>query len=109
MKNMRLGCLKLLKTLSSKYPDHRNWMVDEILSLAVNFSEQSVRSNMTVYHLSNGKSIQTVSALLLHIVQSCLTGCKARVAAVINSGKEAVLDEDTSNKTPGISSESNKS
>ncbi|MBW0481416.1 hypothetical protein O181_021131 [Austropuccinia psidii MF-1] len=90
MKNMRLECLKILRNISSKYPDQRSWIVDEILVSVANLPDQSIRSNKAGYHLTNGKSIQTVSALLLHIVQCCRSGARERITTILSSDPTSV-------------------
>ncbi|POW11268.1 hypothetical protein PSTT_05463 [Puccinia striiformis] len=95
MKTMRLECLKLLRNVSSKYPDQRSWIIEEILNSILNLPEQSARGSKAVYHLANGKSIQTFSALLLHIVQCCLAGARSRTnsAVAFNAVKEFIEPE----------------
>ncbi|WAQ85397.1 hypothetical protein PtA15_6A25 [Puccinia triticina] len=95
MKAMRLECLKLLRNVSSKYPDQRSWIIEEILNSIINLPEQSARGSKAVYHLTNGKSIQTFSALLLHIVQCCLSGARSRVGAILSSSAPGSLDPST--------------
>ncbi|PLW54207.1 hypothetical protein PCANC_04542 [Puccinia coronata f. sp. avenae] len=99
MKAMRLECLKLLRSVSSKYPDQRGWIIEEILNSILNLPEQSSRSSKAVYYLANGKSIQTFSALLLHIVQSCLSGARSRVSSILSSSGPGFLNvSSTENK-----------
>ncbi|KAA1098581.1 Sister chromatid cohesion protein 2 [Puccinia graminis f. sp. tritici] len=99
MKAMRLECLKLLRNVSSKYPDQRSWIIEEILNSILNLPEQSARGSKAVYHLANGKSIQTFSALLFHIVQSCLSGTRSRVGTILSSSTLGFLDSSTTETT----------
>ncbi|KAI7965552.1 hypothetical protein MJO29_001300 [Puccinia striiformis f. sp. tritici] len=102
MKTMRLECLKLLRNVSSKYPDQRSWIIEEILNSILNLPEQSARGSKAVYHLANGKSIQTFSALLLHIVQCCLAGARSRVSTILNSVVTGPLDAPNTENNDGL-------
>jgi len=92
MKAMRLECLKLLRNVSAKYPDQRGWIIEEILNSILNLPDQSPRSSKAVYQLANGKSIQTFSALLLHIVQCCLSGTRSRAGSILSSSASGFLN-----------------
>ncbi|KAI9611647.1 hypothetical protein H4Q26_008602 [Puccinia striiformis f. sp. tritici PST-130] len=102
MKTMRLECLKLLRNVSSKYPDQRSWIIEEILNSILNLPEQSARGSKAVYHLANGKSIQTFSALLLHIVQCCLAGARSRVGTLLDSAVTGPLDAPNTETNDGL-------
>lgn len=97
--------------ICSRFPPHREWIIDEILSSIVSLSENTtgpvmaryqwvdifklfggftagwshVLSLLTNISLSNGKSIQNVTALLLHIIQSCAFGMRAHVAVTVDA------------------------
>lgn len=66
--------------------------MDEILNSILNLPEHSIRGNKAVYHLVNGKSIQIFSALLLHIVQCCLSGSRQCVRDLLCSPGPSPLD-----------------
>lgn len=44
------------------------------------------------FRLANGKSIRTFSALLLHIVQCCLSGARSRVGSILSSSAPGFLN-----------------
>ncbi|KAG0144415.1 hypothetical protein CROQUDRAFT_108552 [Cronartium quercuum f. sp. fusiforme G11] len=62
---IRIECLKLLKNISVKYPDQKDYIIDEILTSIPKLSENSNK-----FQLLNGKSIQMISALFLYTLQS---------------------------------------
>ncbi|EGF99550.1 uncharacterized protein MELLADRAFT_118268 [Melampsora larici-populina 98AG31] len=84
--------------ISSKYPAQTDGIVDEVLSSIVNVSGSFVSSPiigsgsaryqyLTAYaaRLSHGKSIHSISALLLHIIQCSAHGTRARLRSKLRN------------------------
>ncbi|KAH9819910.1 sister chromatid cohesion C-terminus-domain-containing protein [Melampsora americana] len=99
---MRLECLNLLRNISSKYPAQTDGIVDEVLSSIVNVSSSFVSSPIVgsgsaryqyvhpsytskPARLSHGKSIHSISALLLHIIQCSAHGTRARLRSKLRN------------------------
>ncbi|TIB73905.1 hypothetical protein E3Q23_02817 [Wallemia mellicola] len=69
MRELRLIALTLIQNIFSNYDAQRNWIIDEILSAAIKLPELKKQSRQ--YQLKSGKTIYTLSALLLQLVQAC--------------------------------------
>ena len=64
----------------ARYPDQRQWILEEILSSISKLPDIAKRKPQ--YLLQNGQAVQTVSVLLLHLVQSCTSGLRAKMLDV---------------------------
>ncbi|OAD68960.1 hypothetical protein PHYBLDRAFT_172796 [Phycomyces blakesleeanus NRRL 1555(-)] len=66
---MKFSALDMLTTLFGNYPQHRRWILDEILTGMGNLTtmDRSVKR----YRLSDGRSLHVMSALWIQLVQSC--------------------------------------
>ncbi|BGP35332.1 Sister chromatid cohesion protein 2 [Rhodotorula toruloides] len=75
IKALRLAALAVVQAIYARYPDQRSWIVEEVLG---NLGRAELASGTTAakkakggIRLRTGATIQTVSALLLHLVQTC--------------------------------------
>ncbi|KAL8277535.1 hypothetical protein RQP46_010090 [Phenoliferia psychrophenolica] len=69
MKGIRLHSLGLVRAVFGRYPDQRGWVVQEVLD---NLTKLAIaKKGKGTFKLRNGQAIHTVSALLLHLVQTC--------------------------------------
>ncbi|KAI9021518.1 hypothetical protein CLU79DRAFT_703127, partial [Phycomyces nitens] len=68
---MKFSALDMLTTLFGNYPQHRRWILDEILTGMGNLTtmDRSVKR----YRLSDGRTLHVMSALWIQLVQSCCT------------------------------------
>ncbi|KAK4330559.1 Sister chromatid cohesion protein 2 [Rhodotorula toruloides] len=75
IKALRLAALAVVQAVYARYPEQRSWIVEEVLG---NLGRAELASGSTAakkakggIRLRTGSTIQTVSALLLHLVQTC--------------------------------------
>lgn len=66
LKALRMSALGVIRTIYSKYNDQRKWIVEEILTSLTQVPDLKKKT----FVMRNGRVIHTVSALLLHLVQS---------------------------------------
>ncbi|KAI8576239.1 hypothetical protein K450DRAFT_274906 [Umbelopsis ramanniana AG] len=66
---IKVSAMDVLHSVFSKYPRHRNWILDEILANIIHVSTDGEFKNR--YRTASGKSIHAISALLLQTVQCC--------------------------------------
>ncbi|WVR03096.1 hypothetical protein IAU60_000086 [Kwoniella sp. DSM 27419] len=77
MKALKLEALGCLRGTFARYEEQRHWIVEEILSSLIRVPGQNHAQNL--FQLGNGKSIHTISALLLQLIQASAYGTAARV------------------------------
>ncbi|CDR46094.1 RHTO0S12e00276g1_1 [Rhodotorula toruloides] len=75
IKALRLAALAVIQAVYARFPEQRSWIVEEVLG---NLGRAELASGTTAakkakggIRLRTGATIQTVSALLLHLVQTC--------------------------------------
>lgn len=66
---LRHAALDVLRQLFGQYPQHRKWILAEILT-SLN-SLTAMDTNAKRYRLRNGTKIHVVSALFMQLIQSC--------------------------------------
>ncbi|BGP51653.1 Sister chromatid cohesion protein 2 [Rhodotorula kratochvilovae] len=83
IKSLRLASLAVVQAVYARYADQRAWIVEEVLgnlgkaeSAAGTAAAKKARRGI---RLRTGATIQTVSALLLHLVQTCPADLHAQV------------------------------
>ncbi|WVW81234.1 hypothetical protein I302_103225 [Kwoniella bestiolae CBS 10118] len=89
MKGLKMEALGCLRGAFARYEDQRQWIVEEILSSLVRIPEQNHVQNK--FELANGKSIHTISALLLQLIQASAYGTIDRVRKLHSSAAEAEM------------------
>ncbi|WWC90225.1 uncharacterized protein L201_005158 [Kwoniella dendrophila CBS 6074] len=89
MKGLKMETLGCLRGTFARYEEQRQWIVEEILSSLVRIPEQSHSQNK--FELANGKSIHTLSALLLQLIQASAYGTIDRVRKLHASSAEAEM------------------
>ncbi|KAK8844801.1 hypothetical protein IAR55_006651 [Kwoniella newhampshirensis] len=87
MKSLRMESLGCLRGAFARYEEQRQWIIEEILSSLVRVPEQI--HAQTRYQLANGKSIHTISALLLQLIQASAFGVVARVKKLHSTAADA--------------------
>jgi cohesin loading factor subunit SCC2 len=71
--DLQLECLKIITCLFTRYPKHRQLVLDDIFSSLIKLHNMSKRS-LKGYKCFNGDSIQMFTALVLQLIQSeCAT------------------------------------
>ncbi|KAL5482593.1 SCC2 [Sanghuangporus weigelae] len=68
MRGLRLQALSLVRSIYAYHEDQRSWIIEEILTSLVRLSDSKQKAG--VFRLRDGRSIRTVSALLLQLVQT---------------------------------------
>ncbi|KAH9924608.1 uncharacterized protein BXZ73DRAFT_50340 [Epithele typhae] len=68
MRSLRLDALSLIRSIFANHEDQRSWIIEEILSSLIKLSDTKQRAGQ--FRLRDGRSIRTVSALLMQLVQT---------------------------------------
>ncbi|SAM85354.1 related to proline-rich protein required for meiotic chromosome condensation and synapsis [Ustilago bromivora] len=95
MKTLRLPALNLLRSIFSKAPDQRQWMIEEILTSLTKLTD--MKKNRRQYSLRNGKGIHSINALLLQLIQAASHGVASYAKSTadrLSKGKDADGEED---------------
>ena len=69
--------------LFAKHEDQRQWIIEEVMSSLIKLPD--LKKNRKQFRLHNGKSIHTVSALLLQLVQGCSHGVREEAIVIAES------------------------
>ncbi|KIJ60270.1 hypothetical protein HYDPIDRAFT_32393 [Hydnomerulius pinastri MD-312] len=77
MRGLRLDALSIIRSVFANHEDQRSWIIEEILSSLIKLSNSHKKAGQ--FRLRDGRSIRTVSALLLQLVQT--SARDVRVAA----------------------------
>ncbi|GAC94663.1 DNA repair and meiosis protein [Pseudozyma hubeiensis SY62] len=103
MKTLRLPALNLLRSIFAKAPDQRQWMIEEILTSLSKLSD--MKKNRRQYSLRNGKTIHSINALLLQLIQAASHGVAsyARSTADRLSRSKGGQDADEDDLANGVS------
>ncbi|PWN29029.1 hypothetical protein BDZ90DRAFT_278424 [Jaminaea rosea] len=72
MKSLRLPALNLLRNVFARHPDQRQWIIEELLTSLTRLPD--MKKNRRHHSLRNGKSINSITALLLQLVQTTADG-----------------------------------
>ncbi|WVQ94119.1 hypothetical protein IAU59_001197 [Kwoniella sp. CBS 9459] len=89
MKALKMEALGCLRAAFARYEEQRQWIVEEILSSLVRVPEQNHAQNL--FQLANGKSIHTISALLLQLIQASAYGTISRIKKLHSDAAEAEM------------------
>ncbi|EJC97952.1 uncharacterized protein FOMMEDRAFT_114738 [Fomitiporia mediterranea MF3/22] len=68
MRGLRLEALSLVRSIFAYHEDQRSWIIEEILTSLIKLSDSKQKAG--IFRLRDGRSIRTVSALLLQLVQT---------------------------------------
>ncbi|RXW23420.1 hypothetical protein EST38_g2453 [Candolleomyces aberdarensis] len=68
MRGLRLDALSLIRSIFANHDDQRSWIIEEILTSLIKLSDTKQKAGQ--FRLRDGRSIRTVSALLLQLVQT---------------------------------------
>ncbi|EIN12396.1 hypothetical protein PUNSTDRAFT_118258 [Punctularia strigosozonata HHB-11173 SS5] len=68
MRGLRLDALSLIRSIFANHGDQRKWIIEEILGSLIKLSDTKQKAGQ--FRLRDGRSIRTVSALLLQLVQT---------------------------------------
>ncbi|KAJ3174527.1 Sister chromatid cohesion protein 2 [Geranomyces variabilis] len=73
---IQMGGISLCRTIFSRHPAHRTFILDEISVNLIRLA--NVKRSIRAYRLPDGKSIQMITALILHLVHSCFSSDSVR-------------------------------
>ncbi|KAF7297577.1 Sister chromatid cohesion protein [Mycena kentingensis (nom. inval.)] len=68
MRALRLDALSLIRVIFANHDNQRDWIIEEILTSLIKLSDTKQKAGN--FKLRDGRSIRTVSALLLQLVQT---------------------------------------
>ncbi|KAI6114285.1 sister chromatid cohesion C-terminus-domain-containing protein [Pisolithus sp. B1] len=68
IRGLRLDALSIIRSVFANHEDQRSWIIEEILSSLIKLSNSHKKAGQ--FRLRDGRSIRTVSALLLQLVQT---------------------------------------
>ncbi|KAF9806781.1 hypothetical protein IEO21_08541 [Rhodonia placenta] len=88
MRGLRLDALALMRSIFAKHEEQRSWIIEEILSSLIKLSDTKQKAGQ--FRLRDGRSIRTVSALLLQLVQTSAHDVRVEARA-LQSAREQVL------------------
>ncbi|THH14012.1 hypothetical protein EW146_g6273 [Bondarzewia mesenterica] len=74
MRGLRLDALSLIRSIFANHEDQRSWIIEEILGSLIRLSDTKQKAGQ--FRLRDGRSIRTVSALLLQLVQTSAHGVR---------------------------------
>ncbi|GAA5958305.1 hypothetical protein JCM3765_004786 [Sporobolomyces pararoseus] len=95
LKNIRMSSLTLVRRIYARYSEQRNSIVEEVLSNLGRGDGAVAKKGRGEIRLRNNASIQTVSALLLHLVQTCSADLDLQVRKVLAGNTQDLASEDT--------------
>ena len=88
MKSLRLPALNLLRNVFARHPDQRQWIIEELLTSLTKLPD--MKKNRRHHSLRNGKPINSITALMLQLIQTTADG--HRVAPQSGLGGAAGAD-----------------
>lgn len=96
MKVLRLPALHLLRNIFARHPDQRQWIIEEVLTSLMKLPD--MKKHRRQHSLPNGENINSITALLLQLVQTAAHGFKERIvpltekAALSAAGGNAAVE-----------------
>ncbi|KAI8994107.1 hypothetical protein BD414DRAFT_481445 [Trametes punicea] len=88
MRGLRLDALSLIRSIFANHEEQRPWIIEEILSSLIKLSDTKQRAGQ--FRLRDGRSIRTVSALLMQLVQTSAHDVRVAVKAIRRSREQAL-------------------
>ncbi|THH23071.1 hypothetical protein EUX98_g8109 [Antrodiella citrinella] len=87
IRGLKLDALSLIRSIFANHEDQRAWIIEEILSSLIKLSDSKQKSGQ--FRLRDGRSIRTVSALLLQLVQTSARDVRLDVQSLHKSRQHA--------------------
>ncbi|KAI0366939.1 hypothetical protein BV20DRAFT_951369 [Pilatotrama ljubarskyi] len=88
MRGLRLDALSLIRSIFANHEDQRPWIIEEILSSLIKLSDTKQRAGQ--FRLRDGRSIRTVSALLMQLVQTSAHDVRVEAQAIRKAREQAL-------------------
>ncbi|KAI9443068.1 hypothetical protein H4582DRAFT_1808792 [Lactarius indigo] len=89
MRGLRLEALSLIRSIFANHEDQRPWIIEEILSSLIKLSDTKQKAGQ--FRLRDGRSIRTVSALLLQLVQTSAHGVRVEAKRLSKARQQALV------------------
>lgn len=106
MRGLRMEALSLIRSIFANHEEQRSWIIEEILSSLIKLSDSKQKAGQ--FRLRDGRSIRTVSALLLQLVQTSAHGVRVQAKRLAKARQQALamrrqesMAETPSEKSPG--------
>ncbi|KAF9059568.1 hypothetical protein BDP27DRAFT_1341215 [Rhodocollybia butyracea] len=107
MRGLRMDALGLIRSIFAHHDDQRTWIIEEILSSLIKVSHAKSGKSTDQFRLRDGRSMRTVSALLLQLVQTSAHDVRlearkidrARQAKVALRRQESIIVESQQSQT----------
>ncbi|KAF8585724.1 ARM repeat-containing protein [Ramaria rubella] len=94
MRALRLEALSLIRSIFANHEDQRSWIIEEILTSLIKLPDLKQKSGQ--FRLRDGRSIHTVSALLLQLVQTSAHDVRMKAKRLaINRQQSFVMRHDS--------------
>ncbi|KIP08264.1 hypothetical protein PHLGIDRAFT_127100 [Phlebiopsis gigantea 11061_1 CR5-6] len=103
MRGLRLEALSLIRSIFANHEDQRSWIIEEILSSLIKLSDSKQKAGQ--FRLRDGRSIRTVSALLLQLVQTSAHDVRVEAEILRDARVQALAlrrQESTSDAKPSF-------
>ncbi|KAI0761978.1 hypothetical protein BD413DRAFT_221108 [Trametes elegans] len=88
MRALRLDALSLIRSIFANHEGQRPWIIEEILSSLIKLSDTKQRAGQ--FRLRDGRSIRTVSALLMQLVQTSAHDVRVEAKAIRKAREQAL-------------------
>ncbi|KAI0754694.1 hypothetical protein C8Q80DRAFT_1094239 [Daedaleopsis nitida] len=88
MRGLRLDALSLIRSIFANHEDQRPWIIEEILSSLIKLSDTKQRVGQ--FRLRDGRSIRTVSALLMQLVQTSAHDVRVEAKSIRKAREQAL-------------------
>ncbi|KAI9448916.1 sister chromatid cohesion C-terminus-domain-containing protein [Russula earlei] len=88
MRGLRLEALSLIRSIFANHEDQRSWIIEEILSSLIKLSDTKQKAGQ--FRLRDGRSIRTVSALLLQLIQTSGHGVRVQAKRLAKARQQAL-------------------
>ncbi|KAF8552743.1 hypothetical protein OG21DRAFT_1477602 [Imleria badia] len=89
MRGLRLDALSIIRSVFANHEDQRSWIIEEILSSLIKLSNSHKKAGQ--FRLRDGRSIRTVSALLLQLVQTSARDVRIAARRISKTRQNRVL------------------
>ncbi|KIO02759.1 hypothetical protein M404DRAFT_15882 [Pisolithus tinctorius Marx 270] len=98
VRGLRLDALSIIRSIFANHEDQRSWIIEEILTSLIKLSNSHKKAGQ--FRLRDGRSIRTVSALLLQLVQTSARDVRIAARKIAKARhSQALRRQDSSHET----------
>ncbi|KAG8214779.1 hypothetical protein J3R82DRAFT_9915 [Butyriboletus roseoflavus] len=99
MRGLRLDALSIIRSVFANHEGQRSWIIEEILSSLIKLSNSHKKAGQ--FRLRDGRSIRTVSALLLQLVQTSARDVRIAARRICKTRQNRALrNQDSTTEKP---------